>query len=200
MKKKIISFWNMSNLITVFRLFLIFFMFPLILSKNYQLNLLGLLFLLVSMVLDWYDGYIARKLNIQSPFGASFDVFADRLSEVLVFLFFFFIDMIPLAIPVIFLIRGIITDYITSLSIKKFGYEETRKKIFRSKFGKIKISDQVIDLYGVSKALVMIFILSVYIWNLQLGCVVIASAWLITIFNIIRGILVVYDSRKIIKI
>jgi phosphatidylglycerophosphate synthase len=175
-------------------------MFPLILSKNYQLNLLGLLFLLVSMVLDWYDGYIARKLNIQSPFGASFDVFADRLSEVLVFLFFFFIDMIPLAIPVIFLIRGIITDYITSLSIKKFGYEETRKKIFRSKFGKIKISDQVIDLYGVSKALVMIFILSVYIWNLQLGCVVIASAWLITIFNIIRGILVVYDSRKIIKI
>lgn len=192
------SFWNVPNEITFLRLIIFFLIVPLVLSQNYELKFLGLLVFVISSMLDWYDGYIARKLNMRTPFGSWFDVIVDRISEILFFFLFFFIGMVPLIIPIIFLVRGITTDSITYLSIKKFGYEKTYRKIFRSKFGKIKISSTVFDIYGVSKALIMLFIFIVYVWKLQLNSLVLILAWFITLFNIARGILVIYDSRKVI--
>jgi len=195
MEKQESSFLNLANIITISRLFLIILMVPLVLSKNYLLNLFGLIIFILSMVLDWYDGFVARKLEVQTKFGSFFDVIVDRVSEVLIFSLFFLVGMIPFLIPLIFLIRGLATDYITFLSFRKYGYKKTQQKIFRSKFGKINVSNFIVDLYGIFKAIVMLFILSVYLWQLPFKTLAVIFAWLITLFNILRGIFVIYDYR-----
>lgn len=77
---------NLPNLLTLFRIFIIpvfvlvaildmkatFFGMPL---QNF---LMWLLFALAG-VTDYFDGYLARKLNVMSPFGAFLDPVADKL-------------------------------------------------------------------------------------------------------------------------
>ena len=75
---------NLPNLLTWLRILLI----PLIIGVFYlpapwlsdkDANLLATVFFVVAAVTDWLDGYLARKLNQLSAFGAFLDPVADKL-------------------------------------------------------------------------------------------------------------------------
>lgn len=77
---------NIPNLLTLFRIFIIP-VFVLIAMLNMKSKLWGVplqnillcSFFAVAGVTDWLDGYLARKLNVSSPFGAFLDPVADKL-------------------------------------------------------------------------------------------------------------------------
>ena len=52
--------------------------------------LISLLFLLITLILDWFDGLIARKFRKTSEEGYLVDVASDRFSEGIIFAAFFF--------------------------------------------------------------------------------------------------------------
>lgn len=52
--------------------------------------LLSLAFLVIVLILDWMDGAIAKKYSRTSEGGYFVDVMSDRLSEGIIFSFFFF--------------------------------------------------------------------------------------------------------------
>ncbi len=54
---------------------------------------LSAIFILIAMLLDFFDGRIARKLNIENPLGIHFDTFADLLSFGVAPAFIFFAVM-----------------------------------------------------------------------------------------------------------
>lgn len=47
-------------------------------------------FLILTLLLDWLDGLIAKKHNLVSEKGYIVDVAADRLSEAIIFIPFFY--------------------------------------------------------------------------------------------------------------
>ena len=75
---------NIPNSLTLFRialipcLILIFYLSDNTLSP-YQKNLTATLIFLFAAITDWLDGYLARKLNQASDFGAFIDPVADKL-------------------------------------------------------------------------------------------------------------------------
>ena len=72
--------WTVPTLLTLTRIAAI----PLIAAlfylpiENYLRNLLATIMFVVFALTDWLDGYLARKLNQTSAFGAFLDPVADK--------------------------------------------------------------------------------------------------------------------------
>lgn len=80
MKKN--EFLTIPNLITSFRLLV----FPLILYFVFTGNeKLFAIFLIISLISDIIDGFIARRFHMETEIGAKLDSFADNLNYLLVF-------------------------------------------------------------------------------------------------------------------
>jgi CDP-diacylglycerol---glycerol-3-phosphate 3-phosphatidyltransferase len=71
--------WNAPNLLTLLRIFLI----PVFIGAYYfpfrWASLLAMALFVLAALTDWLDGYLARRLNQSSPFGAFLDPVADKL-------------------------------------------------------------------------------------------------------------------------
>lgn len=71
--------WTIPNLITLFRVLLIP-VFVTVYFLDWQWAILtGAFIFWLAAVTDWVDGYLARKLQQSSPFGAFLDPVADKL-------------------------------------------------------------------------------------------------------------------------
>lgn len=71
--------WNTPNLLTLMRILLIpVFIVAYYLPYRWAPLLTMSLFILAALT-DWLDGYLARRLNQSSPFGAFLDPVADKL-------------------------------------------------------------------------------------------------------------------------
>ncbi len=71
--------WNAPNLLTLLRIILIpIFIAAYYLPYRWASQTAMLLFILAALT-DWLDGYLARRLNQSSPFGAFLDPVADKL-------------------------------------------------------------------------------------------------------------------------
>ncbi len=75
---------NLPTAITLFRILLI----PLFVVIFYLpfgwTNIAGAAIFFVACVSDWVDGYLARSLRLESPFGAFLDPVADKLMVVVI--------------------------------------------------------------------------------------------------------------------
>lgn len=72
--------WNLPNILTVFRIAIIPVLVLMYFLKGwpFRAEWLTAVFI-VAAVTDWADGYLARKMNLSSPFGAFLDPVADKL-------------------------------------------------------------------------------------------------------------------------
>ena len=75
--------WNLPNLLTWARIIAIpllvaLFYLPMGLSVA-EINLLSTIVFVVAAITDWIDGWLARRWNQTSPFGAFLDPVADKL-------------------------------------------------------------------------------------------------------------------------
>lgn len=73
---------------------------------------------IAAIALDGVDGYIARKRNLATPLGAQFDILGDRVVENLFFTFFAATGLISFWIPVLFFVRGTLTDSLRGLAAR----------------------------------------------------------------------------------
>ncbi|MGW8311534.1 MAG: CDP-diacylglycerol--glycerol-3-phosphate 3-phosphatidyltransferase [Thiogranum sp.] len=71
--------WTIPNILTLLRIALIpVFMLAFYLPVSWSHMLTTAIFGLAALT-DWFDGYLARRLGQQSPFGAFLDPVADKL-------------------------------------------------------------------------------------------------------------------------
>ena len=76
--------WNIPNLLTVLRIAMIpvfvgVFYLPGSMISPYWVNLVATLVFALAAATDWLDGYLARRWNQTSAFGAFLDPVADKL-------------------------------------------------------------------------------------------------------------------------
>lgn len=104
----------MANLVTLGRLLLL-----LVVAWLYYLpagwwQFAGFFLTILVFVSDGLDGYVARKRNEASLFGALFDIAGDRITELTLWIVAADNDLVPIWVPLVFIMRGVIVDTIRS--------------------------------------------------------------------------------------
>jgi len=141
----------MANLVTLTRLLLLLvvvWLFYQPLSPWSFSNFFLIVFIFVS---DGLDGYIARKRNETSLFGALFDIAGDRITELTLWIVAADVDLVPIWVPLVFIIRGVIVDTIRSSNAVAEGVAPFA--LMRSPIGKFIVAGKFVRiLYAVAKA------------------------------------------------
>lgn len=69
--------------------------------------------------LDGMDGYLARRLRMASALGAQLDILGDRVIENLFFIYFAASGQISVWVPVVFFVRGVLTDFLRGVAASR---------------------------------------------------------------------------------
>ena len=77
----------------------------------------GAAFLFVGLMLDTVDGAVARRAGQTSLFGGVLDIAADRTYELVLWVCFADLRLIPTAIPLVVLVRTTLTDALRAIGI-----------------------------------------------------------------------------------
>ena len=126
---------QISNIITTIRLILAIIFLYLFTQTNLIIEASIIFF--VAAVSDFFDGWIARKLEITSKFGEQFDPLADKVLTLSAFFAFAIEGIIPFWCVIIIAIRDVVNTLIRFLFLSK-------KNISTSLSAKIKTVLQLI--------------------------------------------------------
>ena len=141
----------MANLVTLSRLVLLLVVVWLLYLPPTAWAFAAFFLIAFMFVSDWLDGYIARKRNEASLFGALFDIAGDRIVELTLWIVAADIDLVPIWVPLVFIFRGVIVDTIRSSSAVAEGLAPFA--LMRSPLGKFIVAGKFIrSLYAVAKA------------------------------------------------
>lgn len=193
----------MANFISIFRIFVMFVAVYLIYTQvgNVQAYIWALGLTILAFSLDGVDGYVARKFNEVSKFGALLDIMGDRIVENTYWVLFAVMGWLNILFPLIALTRGFITDTIRSAAMEKgltpFGMQVNPicKWITGSKFMRIT--------YAVAKVLAFVLIVTAKIpdiahadilWEIAYWTAVVAI-----VFCVVRGIPVMLEAKRVIE-
>lgn len=77
--------------------------------------------MIVIFITDGLDGYIARKRNESSVFGALYDIAGDRIVELTMWIIAADLDLVPIWVPLIVIVRDVIVDTIRSSEASSKG-------------------------------------------------------------------------------
>jgi phosphatidylglycerophosphate synthase len=103
------------NQITTVRVLLAFAAVTLF-GRNEYANLAALGLTVAAITLDALDGYVARRRRLATPLGAQLDILGDRVIENLFFTYFAVCGLVSLWVPVLFFVRGSLTDFVRGLA------------------------------------------------------------------------------------
>ena len=104
----------MANWVTFGRFLLLFVLLGIIYSGVPTLQLVNAPLTVLIIALDGVDGWVARKFNEESLFGATFDIAIDRIVETVLWVVLAHLGFIGVWIPLLFIIRGNLVDAIRS--------------------------------------------------------------------------------------
>jgi phosphatidylglycerophosphate synthase len=107
----------LANWITLSRLPLLLLCVPILYVGSPPLQLAGAALLFLGLMLDTVDGMVARRTGRTSLLGSVLDVAADRTYELMLWICFADLHLIPVAIPLIVVLRTTLTDALRSIGI-----------------------------------------------------------------------------------
>jgi phosphatidylglycerophosphate synthase len=107
----------LANCITLSRFPLLVIWILVLYLGSPPLRLAGVVLLFVGLMLDTVDGVVARRTGRTSLFGSVLDIAADRTYELVLWVCFANLGMIPAVIPLIIVARTTLTDALRSLGV-----------------------------------------------------------------------------------
>jgi len=107
----------LANCITLSRFPLLLIWILILYLGSPPLRLAGVALLFVGLMLDTVDGMVARRTGRTSLFGSVLDIAADRTYELVLWVCFANLGMIPAVIPLIIVARTTLTDALRSVGV-----------------------------------------------------------------------------------
>ena len=107
----------LANWITLSRFPLLLIIVLILYLGSPGVRLAGVVLLFLGLMLDTVDGLVARKRGETSLFGSVLDIAADRTYELVLWVCFADLRMIPVAIPLIIIARTTLTDAFRSIGV-----------------------------------------------------------------------------------
>ncbi|HOQ48977.1 MAG TPA: CDP-diacylglycerol--glycerol-3-phosphate 3-phosphatidyltransferase [Candidatus Kapabacteria bacterium] len=181
---------KLPNILTFFRALAAPLFFVLFLSNNRDFILLAGIVFVLAAITDFFDGYLARKMNATSEWGAFADPLADKFLTTSVFIAFVIVKIVPLWMVAIILLRDFSTTFLRLVKI-------SNKKIKTSYTAKIKTTLQMIFIFVVLSFKISTFYLkgdvASNIRNIIFSDYVYYSMLIITIISLISLIEYIYQ-------
>jgi CDP-diacylglycerol---glycerol-3-phosphate 3-phosphatidyltransferase len=141
----------MANLVTLGRVLLLLVVAWLYYLPPNAWQFAGFFLTILIFVSDGLDGYIARRRNETSLFGALFDIAGDRITELTLWIVAADNDLVPIWVPLVFIARGVIVD--TIRSSKALAQGVTPFALMSSPLGKFIVAGKFMRIsYAVVKA------------------------------------------------
>lgn len=191
---------SVANIITLSRLPILFLYLGFLLSASLVLRLSGFFLLILLFLMDWFDGYVARRRQEVSDLGAVLDVALDRAVENILWVVFLSLKLVPLWVPILFLIRSFLVDGLRGVALRQ---GQTVFGMMHSKLGRFLVASRFMRaLYGFAKAWIFCQLTLTYavaLWSpekvpllLWLNRIVI---FFVAALCVLRGLPVLWDSR-----
>lgn len=193
----------MANFITILRMILALVVVPMLFieTKNVYLSAFVLTILVIWM--DGLDGYVARKFNETSKFGAVLDILGDRVVENIFWITFACIGWIPLWIPLVVVARGIITDGLRSVALEQGYTAFGSETMMTNPIGKFIVASNFCRFsYAVFKAIAFALLILVHTPDLTfkgfelVNGLAYFSVYFSVFYCVIRGIPVIIESKR----
>ncbi len=193
------------NIITWLRVALVFAVAIMLYSNRFLVRITALLLMIAVIFMDVLDGYIARKLLATTASGALLDIGADRIVEIVLLIVFSNLGLVPVYIPIIFLTRGILTDLIRAIEFRDDKTPFERKKMDSWIYRTIVSGRTSRGLYGFSKVFTFGYLILVYglkksALSLPFPILDEIGFWLaifLVVYNLARGLPVIYEKRRV---
>lgn len=167
---------NLPNILTLSRIFMI----PLMVACFYWLGetgrIIAAILFSIAAITDWFDGYLARKLDQSTPLGAFLDPVADKLIvAVALVLLVEHYNSFWISVP-----AGIIICREILVSALREWMAELGKRanVAVSNIGKVKTTFQMI-------AIIVLLGAELHVWLLYLGYAAIYIASVLTIWSML---------------
>jgi len=194
-----------ANLITIARFPVLILAIVLLYLPSAPAKLASVPLLILLIVMDSLDGYVARSRNETSLLGSVLDIMADRAVELALWIVFAHLRLVPVVIPLIFVVRGVAVDSVRSVGISRgvapFSTMRTRvgkwlvgSPVMRSGYGVVK----VVSFAG----LALTYALMAYADRGSVGAGVVQASlvvfnitsWLAVLLCLVRGVPVVVEA------
>jgi len=199
----------MANWITLARLPLLIGIVLLLYVDVPQVQVATAPLVLVLIFMDTLDGVVARRRHEVGMLGSKLDIGVDRIVELVLWIVYAHLNLISVAIPVIFVIRGGLVDTLRSFSLV---WGETSFGMMRTKWGRrLVVSGFMRSLYGVSKAAAFCLLALAlglrgqWAGTPQAGVaeavwiVAVVASWIATAICIVRGAPVLVEARTLLR-
>ncbi len=131
---------NGPTYLTILRIFLAIIFLVFVLITEPWAQFLALIIFMTAAFTDKIDGAWARKKNLTTDLGAFLDPLADKMLVNLAFLALVYLDIVPLWVFAVILVRDFAVDGLRMIFAKK------NITIAASSFGKLKTTFQMIAL------------------------------------------------------
>lgn len=189
----------LPNQLTILRIvltpvFLFFF-----LSDISVFKLLSLGIFIIAALTDWYDGWLARKFNYITNWGKFWDPLADKILTSAAFIGFVVIDIVPLWMVIIIILRDfVVTSLRAYADYKDFSFPT-------SYYAKWKTFIQMVFLYYLLIAYIGLNTIGIYIGSTNIFSVLMDKKFIylcmliITAVTFHSGLTYIYKNRRLIK-
>jgi len=109
---------NIANLITVLRFPLLVVVLLLLYFGGTVGQLIDVPLIVVLILMDSLDGIVARRRREETLIGSALDIAADRAVEIVLWVAYAHLRLIPMVIPLTVIIRGALTDSIRNVALQ----------------------------------------------------------------------------------
>lgn len=194
---------RMANLVTLGRLLLLIVVVVLAYQPYSWWHVFNVALLILVFASDGIDGYVARKRNEASVFGAVFDIAGDRITEMVLWIVTAHLGLVPIWVPIVFVIRGSIVDAIRAAQVSTL--HDAPFSMMQSPLGKWLVAGRFMRIFYASvKGTVFCWLLLIAplaeltpafweSWGWLLGLVATALVYLSVILCIVRGLPVIVE-------
>lgn len=192
----------MANLISFLRMFLALVVVSMLFIKTTPMYITAFFLTIIVIWMDGLDGYIARKFNECSKIGAVIDILCDRIVENVYWISFLALGWLPLWVPLVVVVRGIITDGLRSIALEEGFTAFGSTTMMQSKVGKFIVASNFSRFsYAIFKAvafalLIVAFIPKDYHYKHYVNVVAYFCAYSSVFFCVVRGLPVIIESKR----
>lgn len=194
----------MANIITLLRFPLLFIYVGLLYTRNATIIFWCIPFIVLITLMDTFDGLVARARGEVSLLGSTLDIAVDRAFEIILWMVYAHLTLIPILIPIIAITRGTMTDAIRSVGMSKgeAAFDQVKHPVSRFLVSSRFMRDSYGTIKGFTFAFLTLalgFITLDHAWAQWIHIIAVILSWLAISMTILRGLPVLAESYRLFK-